>query len=99
MRPYSDPRIMPPRANAKENIIMKHEGGGGPRPVEPSKRDSDDETGPISNRALLVFLAVLAVVLVLGYLFVNKLADISREEDCALAHRRNCGAVELPAGR
>jgi len=27
---------------------------------------------------------------VLGYLFVNKLADISHQEDCVLAHRRNC---------
>ncbi|HET7493732.1 MAG TPA: hypothetical protein VFK01_17830 [Bradyrhizobium sp.] len=37
--------------------------------------------------------------LALGYLFVNKIADISREEDCMLAQRRNCGGVELPAGR
>jgi hypothetical protein len=78
---------------------MKHEDGGGPRPVEPSKRVGDDESGPVSNRALVIFLAALAAALVLGYLFVNKLADISREEDCMLAHRRNCGAVELPAGR
>jgi hypothetical protein len=49
--------------------------------------------------ALVIFFAALAAALVLGYLFVNKLADISREEDCMLAHRRNCGSVELPAGR
>jgi hypothetical protein len=34
---------------------------------------------------------------VLGYVLLNKLADISREEDCALAHRHNCGAVEVPS--
>jgi hypothetical protein len=37
-----------------------------------------------------VFLVVLAVALVLGYLFVNKLADMSQQEDCALARRHNC---------
>jgi len=47
----------------------------------------------------MLFFAALAVALVLGYLFVNKLADISREEDCALAHRYNCGAVEVPSNR
>jgi hypothetical protein len=39
------------------------------------------------------------VALVLGYLFVNKLAAISSEEDCALAHRKNCAAVDVPSGR
>jgi hypothetical protein len=71
----------------------------GPWPVEPSKRESDDESGPVSNRALVIFFAALAAALALGYLFVNKLANISREEDCMLAQRRNCGGVELPAGR
>jgi len=37
-----------------------------------------------------MIMAILAVALVLGYLFVNKLADISHQEDCMLAHRRNC---------
>jgi hypothetical protein len=27
---------------------------------------------------------------------LNKLLDISQEEDCALAHRYNCGAIEVP---
>jgi hypothetical protein len=33
---------------------------------------------------------------VLGYLLLSKLVNISQEEDCALAHRYNCGAVEVP---
>ncbi len=40
--------------------------------------------------------AALAIALVLGYLLLNKLVDMSQEEDCALAHRYNCGAVEVP---
>ena len=42
----------------------------------------------------MVFVA-LAAALVLGYLLLSKLADMSQEEDCALAHRRNCGASEV----
>lgn len=41
-------------------------------------------------------MALLALALVLGYLFLNKLVQISQEEDCGLAHRRNCAAVESP---
>jgi hypothetical protein len=37
-----------------------------------------------------VFVVMLAVALVLGYFFVNKLADMSHQEDCALARRHNC---------
>jgi hypothetical protein len=36
------------------------------------------------------------MALVLGYLLLNKLIDMSQQEDCALAHRYNCGAVEVP---
>jgi hypothetical protein len=50
----------------------------------------------VSNRGLAIVFAALAVALVLGYLLLNKLVDISQEEDCALARRYNCGAVEVP---
>jgi hypothetical protein len=61
---------------------------------DPAKRD--DHSGPVSDRGLVIFMALLALALVLGYLFLNKLIQISQEEDCGLAHRRNCGAVESP---
>jgi hypothetical protein len=57
---------------------------------KPSDRGDDSSPPPISNGVLALFLAGLAVALVLGYLFVNKLADMSHQEDCVLAHRRNC---------
>jgi hypothetical protein len=75
---------------------MKDESGP-PAPVEPSHRGYDSR--PIPDRLLAIFLAVLVVALVLGYLFLNKLVDISSQEDCALAHRKNCAASELPSGR
>jgi hypothetical protein len=48
---------------------------------------------------LAIFLAALAAALVLGYLFLNKLADISRREDCALSRSKTCAAIELPSSR
>jgi hypothetical protein len=76
---------------------MKDENGPSPPSGEPSHRGYD--TRPIPDRLLAIFLAVLVVALVLGYLFLNKLVAISSEEDCALAHRRNCGADALPSDR
>jgi hypothetical protein len=71
---------------------------GPPAPSgEPSRRNYDSR--PIPDRLLGIFLAGLVVALVLGYLFLNKLVDISSQEDCALAHRKNCAASELPSDR
>jgi hypothetical protein len=76
---------------------MKDENGPPAPSVEPPHRGYDSR--PIPDRLLGIFLAVLVVALVVGYLFVNKLAEISTEEDCALAHRKNCAAVDVPSGR
>ena len=65
---------------------------------EPSNRDGD-RLLPVSDRMLAIFLAALAAALVLGYLFVDKLADISRQEDCMLSRSRNCATIESPANR
>jgi hypothetical protein len=43
--------------------------------------------------------AALAVVLVVGYFFLMKLVAISSEEDCALGHRYNCAATEVPSNQ
>jgi hypothetical protein len=61
-----------------------------PAPDEPPDRDHDFDRRPIPDSVLAIFLAILAVALVLGYLLLNKMADMSREEDCMLAHRANC---------
>jgi hypothetical protein len=61
---------------------------------DPATRD--DHSRPVSDRGLVIFMALLALALLLGYFFLNKLVQISQEEDCGLAQRRNCGAFELP---
>jgi hypothetical protein len=74
---------------------MEQEGSGPAAPVRPSKPGNEDAQY-LSTRGLLIVFGALAVGLVLGYFLVNKLVNISQEEDCALAHRYNCGVVEVP---
>jgi hypothetical protein len=63
-----------------------HDGGTG----EPSNGGRDDGARSIPDGVLAMIFAILAVAVVLGYLLVNKMADISHQEDCVLAHRNNC---------
>jgi len=70
-----------------------------PQTAEPTERGRDDASRPVSDAILAIFLAALAAVLVLGYLFLNKLADISRQEDCMLSRSPSCAAIELRSGR
>ncbi len=72
---------------------MNHERG---QPPAGPSRPGQENTQHFSARGLLIVFAGLAVALVLGYLLLNKLVEMSQEEDCALAHRYNCGAVEVP---
>ena len=67
-----------------------------PEGIDVSKRQ-DHGSPPIPDAALALFLVVLAAALVLGYLLLNKMLDISQQEDCMLAHRKNCAAIELPS--
>jgi hypothetical protein len=76
---------------------MKDESGPPPPSAEPPHRGYDSR--PIPDRLLAIFLAALVMALVLGYLFLNKLVDMSSEEDCALAHRKNCAATEIQSDR
>jgi hypothetical protein len=59
-----------------------------------SEHGDEPNDHPVSNRSLAMFFIALAAALVLGYLLLSKLVDMSREEDCALAHRKTCGATE-----
>jgi len=59
-------------------------------------RNDDGGAQPIPGRAIAAFFLILATALVLGYLLLNKLVDISREEDCILAHRKDCAASMSP---
>ena len=88
-----------PRLKQGCKAVSKEHRNGGPASEEPADRGLHEEPQPVSNRMLAIFFAALAAALVLGYLFLNKLADISREEDCMLSRAKNCAATELPSNR
>jgi len=78
---------------------MAHDGGR-PTPAnqlpKAGRQQGAGDGQPLSTRGLVIVFASIATALLLGYLLLNKLIDMSQEEDCALAHRYNCGAVEVP---
>jgi hypothetical protein len=55
---------------------------------KPQPLVEDRSARPISDRGLALAFAALAVALVLGYLLLSKMIDISHQEDCALARRK-----------
>jgi hypothetical protein len=65
-------------------------GGNQPTPPIESSKAGEDDTHYVSNAGLVIILAALAAALVLGWLLLNKLVDMSREEDCMLSRNRNC---------
>ncbi len=76
--------------------MVRHKPGANDnRPAKPPHA----ETGALTDRAVAAIFLGLAVLLVLGYLFVSKLMDISKEEDCMLANRRDCAAPDMELKR
>ena len=59
----------------------------------------DANAQPTSDRRLAMFFAILAIALVPGYLLLSKLADMSQQEDCALAPQFLRWASEMPSRR
>jgi type VI protein secretion system component VasF len=80
-------------------MSAKDQSGGAAPSGEPPDRNNERNSRPVSDAMLAIFLAALAAALVLGYLFLNRLVDISRQEDCMLSRSRNCAAIELPSDR
>jgi hypothetical protein len=74
-------------------MAMKESGGAAPQ-SGPSNRPHEREAPPVSDAMLGIILVAVAAALVFGYLFLGKLIDISRQEDCMLAHNKTCAAIE-----
>jgi len=64
-----------------------------------SKARNEDGEQTLSPLAIFVILTIIALVCVGGYFLLLKLIDVSRQEDCFLAGRRNCAAIEVPSSR
>jgi hypothetical protein len=63
-----------------------------------SRRDGPQDEGEgeqtLSGREILIVMTIIALAVVGGYFFVMKLIDVSQQDDCVLAHRRNCAPAE-----
>lgn len=75
---------------------MNKETSNRPRSPGPGNGDSEPTLSP---QAILVILVAIALVCVGGYFLLMKLIDVSRQEDCLLAGRRNCAPIEAPSRR
>jgi hypothetical protein len=78
-------------------VSTKDESGAPAPSGKPSNRGYDAR--PIPDALLAIFLTALAMALVLGYLFLNKMVAISQQDDCILGHRANCAATQSPSTR
>jgi hypothetical protein len=76
--------------------MSTNQGGGAAPQGKPSDRSNAPEAPPVSTAMLRIILVAVAAAIVLGYLFLSKLMDISRQEDCMLAHNKNCASIALP---
>jgi len=76
--------------------MMNERGRDSPR--EPEARDRGAERGPPTS-AVLIVLALIATACIAGYFLLMKLISISRDEDCILAHRKDCAAIEVPTNQ
>jgi hypothetical protein len=68
------------------------------QPASTRQRNGDGER-TLSPRDILAILTIVALVCLGGYFLLMKLIDVSRQEDCLLAGRRNCAAIEVPSDR
>ncbi len=75
---------------------MNDEIGSRSRSAKPPNGTGEQTLSPL---AILVILVTIGLVCVGGYFLLMKLIDVSRQEDCLLAGRRNCAAVEVPSNR
>jgi hypothetical protein len=57
-----------------------------------SDRDREDEAARSRNN--LLFLAVAAIVVIIGIWLVNKLIDLRNLQNCLESGRHNCAPVE-----
>jgi hypothetical protein len=60
----------------------------------PGKSANGDGERTLSGRELVFVLALVALAVVGGYFFLLKMIDVSQQEDCVLAQRRNCTPSE-----
>jgi hypothetical protein len=75
---------------------MNDEAGNRSRSGKPRNGGGEQTLSPL---AIFVVLTIIALACVGGYFLLMKLVDVSRQEDCLLAGRRNCASIAVPFSR
>jgi hypothetical protein len=57
-------------------------------------RDDGDGGQTLSWREILFVMTLVALAVAGGYFFLLKMIDVSRQDECVLAQRRNCTPSE-----
>jgi hypothetical protein len=78
---------------------MNGENSERPRPRSAGSQQGEGDPQGTPPRVIVVFVIVIAVIFVGGYLLLMKLIAMSRQEDCLLSGRRNCVPIEVPTER
>ena len=84
------------QSSVGQTARMNDEIGNRSRSGKPHNENGEQTLSPL---AILVVLALIALACAGGYFLLMKLIDISRQEDCLLAGRRNCAQIEVPFSR
>ncbi len=61
--------------------------------------DGQNDERSLSSAGVAIVLTIVVLVCIGGYFLVMKLIDVSRQEECLMAGRRNCFPAEVPSGR
>ncbi|HEX3885162.1 MAG TPA: hypothetical protein VHW66_21080 [Stellaceae bacterium] len=70
-----------------------------PRPNPPEHDGPPEHGGPPehdSRRGALIGLAVIALLVIVGYWLVNSLREEGKREDCMASGRTNCVPLDIP---
>ncbi len=68
-------------------------------PVSSGQSGGENDERSLSSTGVAIVLMIVVLVCIGGYFLVMKLIDVSRQEECLMAGRRNCFPAEVPSGR
>jgi hypothetical protein len=88
-----EPPHTPDRKDA-EVIAFKEAQAKARRAARPPRDPAEETRRNRANVAALVFAAILIVV---GWLLIQKLGASGRMEDCLMSGRTNCAPIKVPA--
>jgi hypothetical protein len=85
-----------PDTGAENVVAFKRRQPVRPQPPKLTEEQADEERA--RTRTNLVGLIFAAILVLVGWLLVQKLGHNSKMEDCLMSGRTNCAPIETPNG-